>query len=119
MHTYAASAVERLLSVNRLDSKAITPMLQPLLEALFNVLTLEESKENEYVIRAIMRTCAVGQAAMAPFASVLITKVVTILGQVAENPRNPKFNHYLFETLACLVHHVATPNPSMVDAFEE
>ncbi len=154
IHTYAASAVERLLGVKdpdfsnaayqqqvqqglargltesdvknqvkppeipRVNEENIGPILQPLLEALFNVLQQEESKENEYVIKAIMRTCAVGRGAMQPFASILITKITTILGWVSENPRNPRFNHYLFETLACLIHYITMVNPSAVDGFE-
>ncbi len=66
VHTYAASAIERLLcvkdnGVSRLDSKLLAPILEPLLVALFQTLQSEESKENEYVIKAIMRTCSVGQ----------------------------------------------------------
>jgi len=119
VHTYAASAIERLLcvkdnGVSRLDSKLLAPILEPLLVALFQTLQSEESKENEYVIKAIMRTCSVGQASMAPFASTLIQKITGILAWVSENPRNPRFNHYLFETLACLIHYLCASNPQVL-----
>jgi exportin-2 (importin alpha re-exporter) len=123
IHTYAAAAIERLMSVKengvaRVNSATITPMVESLLVALFKTLDHDESKENEYVIKAIMRTCAVAQAAMLPYVSVLIDKVTSILAFVSENPRNPRFNHYLFETLACLIHFITPSNPQAVDSFE-
>ena len=98
VHTYAAYAVERLLSVKdgtdlRFNKAALQPHLQKLLEGLFAVLNHEESKENEYVMRAIMRVCSVGQETMVPFAEVIIGKITAILGYVSQNPRNPKYNH--------------------------
>lgn len=108
IHTYASYAIERLLSIKdganlRLDKEFVRPHLQKLLEGLFAVLSMDESKENEYVMKAIMRVCSVGQDAMVPFASVIIQKITAILSYVSLNPRNPKFNHSMFETIAALI----------------
>ena len=67
------------------------------------VLNQEDSQENEYVMRAILRVCAVVQERMAPVAGVVLALVKDKLARVSENPRVPRFNHYLFETLACLI----------------
>jgi exportin-2 (importin alpha re-exporter) len=123
VHTYAAYAVERLLSVKdgselRFNKSSLQPHLQKLLEGLFAVLDHAESKENEYVMRAIMRVCSVGQDTMVSFAEVIIGKITAILGYVSQNPRNPKFNHSMFETIAALVKYLCKTNPSLVDAFQ-
>jgi len=52
------------------------------------------------------------------FASAVINKTVETLASVAKNPKNPQFNHYLFETLACLVLNLCKANPNSVGAFE-
>ena len=109
LHTYASYAIERMLSVKedngalRFDKEAIKPHLQKLLEGLFAVLNQDESKENEYVMKAIMRVCSVGQDGMVPFAPVIISKITAILQYVSANPKNPRFNHAMFETIAALV----------------
>jgi len=141
LHTYAAYAIERLLSVKepsatppppapgaaptvsapaklRYDKDALAPHLQKLMESLFKVLQHEESKENEYVMKAIMRCCSVGQDAMVPFASEIITRITAILSYVCQNPRNPKFNHSMFETIAALIKFLCKSNPGLVDNFE-
>jgi exportin-2 (importin alpha re-exporter) len=124
IHTYAAHALERLLSVKdesgqlRFGKVQLKPLCQNLLVSLFKVLENEESHENEYVMKAIMRICAVSEEDVAGLASVIIEKMTAILAYVSKNPKNPKFNHYLFETICCLIRFVCKVNPSAVDSFE-
>ncbi len=131
LHTYASYAIERMLNVKesstgvpRVDKEMLRPFLQPMLEGLFGALQHEESKENEYLMRAIMRVCSVGQDAMVPFAQVVINQATAILRYVSANPKNPKFNHSLFETLAALVKYLCQSGSTgatqagMVDSFE-
>lgn len=42
-----------------------------------------------------------------------------VLPQVCKNPRNPGFNHYLFESVAALIKFVGSSNPAMIDTFEQ
>lgn len=123
IHTYAAAAIERLLNVRdgpnlRYGKAQIQPYLEKLLLGLFGALDHEESKENAYVMKSIMRVCAVAEETIAAFASAVINKAVAALASVASNPKNPQFNHYLFETLACLVMNLCKANPASVGAFE-
>lgn len=125
LHTYAAHALERLMSVKdesgkpRFGRQQLQPLIQTLLEGLFKVLEHEESRENEYVMKTVMRICAVAEEDMAPLASVIIQKVTAILSYVSQNPKNPRFNHYLFETLSCLIRYVCKVNPGATDSFEQ
>ena len=108
VHSYAATLVERLLAM-RQDGKAIfsaeelASYLQTLLEKLFAALTLPESGENEYVMRCVMRLVAFVGHAVTPVAIPALTELAKILGNVARNPTQPGFNHYLFESIAALV----------------
>ncbi len=78
-------------------------MIQALLTALFTVLEQEESRENEYVMKTITRVCNTAQETILPFVQVIITKITAILAAVSKQPKNPNFNHMLFETLSCLI----------------
>uniref|UniRef100_A0A7S2TRB0 Exportin-2 n=1 Tax=Lotharella oceanica TaxID=641309 RepID=A0A7S2TRB0_9EUKA len=123
VHSYAAASIEKLLSVKdngqpRMNKTQLQPYIKPLLQGLFRMFQHDESKENEYGMKAIMRVCAVGEDAVTPCAEFVINQIKTTLHAVAQNPRNPKFNHFLFETLACLITNVCKRNPGAVEKFE-
>ena len=53
----------------RFGAAQLTPLLQPLLTSLFGVLKTDASKENAYVMRAVMRVTVVAAEGMAPYAT--------------------------------------------------
>jgi exportin-2 (importin alpha re-exporter) len=53
-----------------------------------------------------------------PVTQIVITKLTGALGRVASNPRNPQFNHYLFESVAVLVRSVGSKDPSSTSMLE-
>ena len=60
VHSYAAIAIERLLSLRQAGAPRFQPAelaswLQTLLERLFGAFAFPDSAENEYVMKAIMR----------------------------------------------------------------
>jgi exportin-2 (importin alpha re-exporter) len=81
---------------------------------LFAVLTSATQKENEYVMKAIMRVTAVLKEEMAPMMGIYIKLLTDVLLQVAKNPSNPTFNHYIFESYATVIKF----NPGSVTDFE-
>lgn len=123
LHTYAANAIEKLLGMREkgiplFTREKLSPLLTPLLTGLFGVLAMEESRENEYIMKAIMRICQVAKEDIQNAAGLIISKLTDILSYVALNPRKPAFNHNLFETIACLVANLCKNNPAMVSSFE-
>eukprot|EP00955_Chlamydomonas_euryale_P098806 365171-Chlamydomonas_euryale.AAC.10 len=42
-----------------------------------------------------------------------------MLVEVCKNPKNPGFNHYLFESVAALIKHVTAANPATIATFEQ
>lgn len=123
VHSYAAIAIEKLLAVKdeagavRLPVAAIADRLGDTLAALFGALQQRDSGENEHVMLAILRVVSVGKELVFPFASAIIGEVAARLTIVAQNPRQPKFNHNLFEVLACLIHYLCKDSPATVDTF--
>jgi exportin-2 (importin alpha re-exporter) len=136
----------------------LKPFIKPLLQGLFSVFKKDDSSENEYAMKAIMRLCAAGEDLLAGVAGLVIAQVgasrdgcfcvvsqpqelcvvvvtlrwfnreyicccydqvTKILMVVAKNPRNPHFNHYLFETVACLVTNVCKADKTAIGSFEK
>ncbi|PON97281.1 Armadillo-like helical [Trema orientale] len=122
VHSYAASCIEKLLLVKdgvqaRYSSADISPFLGELMTNLFNSLKLPESEENHYIMKCIMRV--LGVADITPdIAGPCITGLTSVLGEVCKNPRNPIFNHYIFESVAILVKRACERDPSLTSAFE-
>ena len=112
VHSYAALAVERLLTVRdggapRFVAADLVPMREALLGGLFGALMLPESGENDYVMKALMRLLSVLGPDTRPVAPQCMERLAATMTELARNPRNPVFAHYLFECVATLVRHGA------------
>mmetsp|Transcript_82019 Transcript_82019/g.220246 ORF Transcript_82019/g.220246 Transcript_82019/m.220246 type:complete len:988 (-) Transcript_82019:468-3431(-) len=129
VHTYAACCIERFLTVkdgavSRVGRVELQPMLQPFLVNLFNCLNLETSKENPHIMKCVMRIVCVAQADIAAVASLLVGKLTEFLSELCKGfqhgraPKNPAFHHYIFESLAAVVRHIAA-DPVAVTSMEE
>ncbi|EFC45385.1 exportin-2 [Naegleria gruberi] len=105
--SYAAWCIERLLTVKEDNGKPrysqveILPYAQTLLQGLFSA--LDNTEENEYIMKAIMRATAVLKEQMKPIMPAYISKITSVLSEVCKNPNNPMFNHYLFESYATVI----------------
>ncbi|XP_017086670.1 exportin-2 [Drosophila eugracilis] len=125
VHSYAACSVEKILTMRDASNavvfgpQVLGPHATELISGLFATLSLPGSGENEYVMKAIMRSFAVLQSASMPFMGVALPRLTEILTQVAKNPSRPHFNHYLFETLALSIKIVCQADASAVSSFEE
>ena len=142
VHTYAAAAIERMLTVKakpgeappssggsnssssagsselRLGLDALSTQLIPIFTALFGRMTSPGYPENDYLMKALMRIVVVGKERVAPFAAQVIGGLTTILARVCANPSNPGYNHFLFETIAALMKNVCGTRPEAVADFE-
>jgi exportin-2 (importin alpha re-exporter) len=65
-----------------------------------------------------MRSLAVASDDILPVTEVVLERITAALGRVAENPRNPQYNHYMFESIAVLVKSVCTKEPNAILDFE-
>ena len=133
VRSYAASCIERMLASKNLDANGkqttdrytktdIQPFLRPLIVGLFGALVQgmggTDKWENEYVMKAITRVSGVAKGDMAPYLSDVIGQLNTVLSAVCGNPRNPSFNHYMFETVASLIKFGCEADPALAAQFE-
>lgn len=125
VHSYAAHALERLFTVKTPQGHALIlkedvhPVAESLVSSLFNALSLPGSSENEYIMKAIMRTVSLLQEAAVPYIPAIIPKLNHILLVVSKNPSKPHFNHYLFEVLSLCIKVTCTTNPESITSFED
>eukprot|EP00118_Oscarella_pearsei_P025556 m.308373 g.308373 ORF g.308373 m.308373 type:complete len:973 (+) comp43881_c0_seq1:68-2986(+) len=109
IHSYAANCLERLFILKTpgggqpFSPAEIQPLSERLLTNLFTALTLPGSQENEYVMKALMRSLSALKEHIIPFVSIVTQKLAEKLIAVAKNPSKPHFNHYLFESISCLI----------------
>ncbi|CAD7697690.1 unnamed protein product [Ostreobium quekettii] len=124
VHSYAATAIERLLAQKeagrtRFTPEELDPVLQNLLERLFAAFELPESSENQYVMRCIMRVIVFEGPKISPAALVCLNLMSKKLVAVCRNPRVPGFNHYLFESIAALIRHSSAADINILDKVQE
>lgn len=127
VHSYAAICLERMLVMKENGKPRIPPQdvvshMQPLLTALFQALDLPESAENEYVVKCIMRTLSFAGTNLGGLPGDVVqfslNKLGARLAEVAKNPRQPTFNHYLFECISAIVRFGSTADSSIVASCE-
>ena len=118
--TYAAAAIERLLTVRDQNGETlvtreiITPLAATLFTNLFVALR-KAIRENHYLIMCVMRVIRRSQDLIGHLIPPLLEPLVSILSHVTRNPSNPSYNHYLFESVSCLIRF----NPKQVECIEQ
>ncbi|EGV60425.1 importin-alpha export receptor [Yamadazyma tenuis] len=118
IYTYAAIVMEKLLSMTSfaeaheviLNKFDLQPYLNDILSNLFKLITSsydkppEKLSENEFLVKSIMRVLNTSEDLVPfDFKKVIITQLLDILAKISKNPANPKFSHYIFESLGLLV----------------
>ncbi|KAH7543014.1 exportin-2 [Ziziphus jujuba] len=123
VHSYAAICIEKLLLVKdeggraRFNADDVSPFFISLRDNLFIAMKFPESEENQYVMKCIMRVLGVADV-NGEIAGRCIDRLKSILSEVCRNPKNPIFNHYLFESVAILVKRACEKDSSLISAFE-
>lgn len=126
VHSYAAHTLERIFTIPGPNGAGtlITPQdipdatKQTVIQNLFAVFSLSGSAENEYAMKAIMRTLSLLQDQAMAFMEHILNTIVTKMIEASGNPSKPNFNHYLFETLTLSIRIMCKANPKAVQVFE-
>ncbi len=125
VHTYAAHCLERLLVMKGSDNTSVIkpddlfPHLEVVLVNLLGMLKIQGSELNEYVMKAILKTMSTMQEKVVPYSATLFTQLTTKLAAVSQNPSKPHFNHYLFESICCIIRYSCKVDPKAVEQFEK
>jgi len=125
VHSYAACAIDKLALVKNpgkgpaFSAQELLPLRDVMFKNLFNALELPGSSENDYIMKAIMRSCALMKEGIIPLVPVIVNKLAEKLTAVAKNPSKPQFNHYLFESICTLIRTVGAVDKSAISKIEE
>lgn len=125
IHSYAACNIDKMLVLKDQAGNALIPqsVLAPyatnLINSLFAAMEKPGSAENEYIMKAIMRSFHTLNELSMPYMGTALPRLTEILKQVSKNPSKPHFNHYLFETLSLSTKIVCKVEPNAVTSFEE
>ena len=118
LFSYAAHAIERLLSDNRVNPDMIDRdlagrLLQPLCIRLSKT-----SIPNEFLTRAIAGVAKVcTSAALDPYVGDVVMCLHSYLAEYFKAPSNAQFTHYLFESIAWLIRHCPQYAPQIKDVL--
>lgn len=128
VHTLAAYAIERSLMTTeetatgvkhyKITRADLSPLLQNLFTGLFAIIDNPDWNENEHVMKCTMRALSRAGQDVIPVTGIVFDKLAAALGRVCKNPRNPSYNHYLFESIAALVRNCCSKDPSMTAQLE-
>jgi exportin-2 (importin alpha re-exporter) len=129
VHTLAAYGIERILMTREGDHATgnkrykishveLQPLLESLFTGLFQIVENTELNENEHVMKCTMRALSRAGEDVIPITGIVFNKLAAALERVCKNPRNPSYNHYLFESIAALVRNVCSKDPSQTAQLE-
>ncbi|CAG8777794.1 18793_t:CDS:2, partial [Acaulospora morrowiae] len=66
----------------------------------------------------VMRVIFTAREDMVPYVADIMDHLNKILGEISKNPSNPRFNHYVFESIGALVKFICSNNPAALQDFE-
>ncbi|KAG8688800.1 importin-alpha export receptor [Ceratobasidium sp. 423] len=124
---YAAIAIERILFIKTggklvFAQADIHDFANDILSALFTKIesggSPQKIAENDYLMKCVMRVIITARQTFTPNFLTVLTKLVTILSAISQNPSNPNFNQYTFESVSALMRFVCASNPQLVEQFE-
>ena len=123
VHSYAAYGIEKIMTTKqdgrpKFGGSELKPFLNTIFTALFIIIDNPNLNENEYAMKCVMRSLAVAGDDVMPVTQIVLERMTAALGRVAKNPRNPQYNHYIFESIAVLIKSVCTKEPAATSAFE-
>jgi len=126
---FFSTAIEKILTakvdgpnnskVSKIGGAELKPFLNDLFTGLFAIVDNADLNENEYVMKCVMRALNVAKDDLMDVVQVVLEKLTNALAQVAKNPKNPQYNHFLFESIAVLIRSVCTKEASATTAFEQ
>jgi exportin-2 (importin alpha re-exporter) len=128
VHTLAAYSIERILMATeesavgvknyKICRSDLTNLLEPLFTGLFAIIDNAAWNENEHVMKCNMRLLARIGPDVIPLTNIVFGKLAAALERVCKNPRNPSYNHYLFESIAAIVRNSCAQDSSLVAQLE-
>ncbi|KAK7436636.1 importin-alpha export receptor [Stygiomarasmius scandens] len=127
-YTYAAITIDRVLAIKQNNQllfsqadvrESAADLLNALLSKLESANTPQKLAENDHLMKCIMRVIATARQTLTPIYQGVLQRLVAILATISQNPSNPKFDQYIFESLSILMRFVAGTSKETMPTFEQ
>ncbi|KAF9447282.1 Cse1-domain-containing protein [Macrolepiota fuliginosa MF-IS2] len=127
-HTYAAIAIDRILLIKQNNQLIFTQadireyaaeLISIILSKIEAQATPEKVAENDHLMRCAMRIVLTARQSLTPVYQELLGRLVKILGIISNNPSNPNFDQYIFESISGLMRFVVAGSPNSLPTFEQ
>lgn len=109
--SYSAIFVEKYLASKSMSvpPQQLLPFCETIVVKVLALLKSDQTQavvinENEFLLKCILRIIVSLKESILPLSSILFNDLFFILQHVSKNPKNPRFSHFLFESLAGLVY---------------
>lgn len=129
VYSYAAVTIEKILTLRESISSPnlifkkedISSSADILLNNLFNLITKqgntpEKLAENEFLMKAAFRVLQTAENSIEPSFPNLLNQLINIVNIIVKNPSNPRFSHFTFEAIGCIIKYVS--NQSLIDLID-
>ncbi|KAF8822295.1 importin-beta N-terminal domain-containing protein [Cardiosporidium cionae] len=109
IHSNAAYCIEKVLTIRKdghylLDKIVVKPVLISALDPLLKIVSTNQGiPDNEHVMKCILRVLVFLSDQGSNVAVPVLKQLLEIIKEKSNNPSNPIFNHYLFETVGSIV----------------
>lgn len=113
VYSYSAIALERVMALSddsnqpMIDQADVKSLAGELLEHLFSLIEKNSEpaklQENEFLMRCVMRVLIVIREGVIALTDYVLAHLIKITQIIRENPSNPRFYYYHFESLGALI----------------
>ncbi|RLV92555.1 Importin alpha re-exporter [Spathaspora sp. JA1] len=115
VYTYSAITIEKLLTMTDFNTQEqiinktdIKPYINQMLNELFQLILMNNSSpeklaENEFLMKCLVSILNTAEETLTEGKTSIINQLLQILQITSKNPSNPKFSHYIFESLGFLI----------------
>ncbi|KAF5349357.1 hypothetical protein D9758_011786 [Tetrapyrgos nigripes] len=127
-YTYAAITIDRVLALKQnnqlvfaqadIRESAVT-LLDALLKKIESANSPQKLAENDHMMKCVMRVIATARQTLTPAYQEILQRLVAILATISQNPSNPKFDQYIFESISILMRFVAGSSRDTMPTFEQ
>ncbi|RDB24273.1 Importin alpha re-exporter [Hypsizygus marmoreus] len=127
-YTYAAITIDRVLFIKQgnmlmfaqADIHDIAPdLVDALLTKIESAGTAEKVAENDHLMKCVMRVIVTARQTLTPTFASTLARLVRILDLISKNPSNPRFDQFIFESIAGLMRFVVSGNAATLQTFED
>lgn len=119
LYTYAAVTIERILTIREsltsskfiFTKNDVSGSAEILLTNLFGLImkrgsSPEKLAENEFLMKASFRVLQTAENSIISIYPDLMNQLIAVVNIVSKNPSNPRFSHYIFESIGVILNYV-------------